>query len=902
MYGGPAQLKYKKRVTARLIVASRLSGKPIDGNAPANSIFAKEMLDSETFHNIKLGRDGWNRARLALTEFNAELKLAFLKNPFSVALDDVAAYVLQAKSLIYTAFIDDPQHAAIAKRVKIDVHSFENEHVIGNEDEIIYKYKDKCKVKEALRKKRIDEKIAVEIVRDPKNLKKYVDMCTGYEKVAAFLSKKYVKKTYKPRKPQIAGVERTGRAVVTRRLGPRPPPGVAEFIAARKNADGRSSGSSSSSSSAGSSSSSSSRPQAATTTTRASRSRNQTALPPPAPKPLLSTAEILSTKQHLWGDRSRREQPKSIYRSLGRGGGAVLVQAPTIQPTYLERETWSRDETRTLLMGVSCGKNFVEIASRLPLRDNQDCSYKMTNLKRKYKNDRKAIIRAFLTKAEIASAKQFKKSGSSVAPVEAALPRSARKRTQRVQLNYKEASSGDEDDSVSESDSDFEGGDESDESDESFDSADDGVVNLSSDDSDSDDELDDEDQQQSGTDEDGDDVSFVEVVQPKKKITAAAFKPVRGRVSKNGNYNKDPVSEEEEYDARDASKAEVVQSKKKIATTAFRPVKGRASLSGNYDSDLESEEEDYDVSDASGVEVIQPKKQLKKLPSKPVKKRASKSGNYDSDLESDEEEYDASDVEVVQQRKQIKKSQVKSVRGKAGKRSNYDRDSESDDGNYEEDDESDIEVQQQQRQVKRQPPKAAKGKASKHSDYSMDTDSDDNDEDLSDVEVLLRQNQIMKAPLKSAKRKASSRRRYNDEDSASDEEPRYSESSDVEGDESGNYCNPNDFADDDLDNSDNPVSDEEQPSRQKPYRLKKKARVVRPPRKSTRDNWSKRDSESVIRGKRDGLSMDEIVQSLQDSVRTAVQCNDHWKTKWKQAKGKTNEEKQRNCKKSLKEN
>ena len=42
-------------------------------------------------------------------------------------MDDAAAYVIKCKSLIYSSFVEDSQHFAIAKSIKADIFAFENE-------------------------------------------------------------------------------------------------------------------------------------------------------------------------------------------------------------------------------------------------------------------------------------------------------------------------------------------------------------------------------------------------------------------------------------------------------------------------------------------------------------------------------------------------------------------------------------------------------------------------------------------------------------------------------------------------------------------------------------------------------------------------------------------------------
>ena len=42
-------------------------------------------------------------------------------------MKDTAAYVFKCKSLVYSSFVEDSQHFAIAKSIKADIFAFENE-------------------------------------------------------------------------------------------------------------------------------------------------------------------------------------------------------------------------------------------------------------------------------------------------------------------------------------------------------------------------------------------------------------------------------------------------------------------------------------------------------------------------------------------------------------------------------------------------------------------------------------------------------------------------------------------------------------------------------------------------------------------------------------------------------
>ena len=71
-----------------------------------------------------------------------------------------------------SSFVEDSEHSAIAKSISADIVAFKNEEVEENE---VAKYRscDKGKVKEAVRKKRVDIFVSADkIITDATNLKK----------------------------------------------------------------------------------------------------------------------------------------------------------------------------------------------------------------------------------------------------------------------------------------------------------------------------------------------------------------------------------------------------------------------------------------------------------------------------------------------------------------------------------------------------------------------------------------------------------------------------------------------------------------------------------------------------------------------------------------------------------
>ena len=105
----------------------------------------------------------------------------FLADPNKIAMEDTAAYVTKCKSLIYCSFVEDSQHSAIATSIKADINAVENEGDRVEHDVAKYRSRHKGKVKEAVRKKRVDTIISAnKIVANAANLKKYVERRTTY--------------------------------------------------------------------------------------------------------------------------------------------------------------------------------------------------------------------------------------------------------------------------------------------------------------------------------------------------------------------------------------------------------------------------------------------------------------------------------------------------------------------------------------------------------------------------------------------------------------------------------------------------------------------------------------------------------------------------------------------------
>ena len=96
-------------------------------------------------------------------------------------MKDSAAYVIKCKSLVYSIFVEDSQHSAITKSIKADINAVENEGDRVEHDVAKYRSRHKGKVKEAVRKKRVDTVVSADkIVANAANLKKYVEPRTTY--------------------------------------------------------------------------------------------------------------------------------------------------------------------------------------------------------------------------------------------------------------------------------------------------------------------------------------------------------------------------------------------------------------------------------------------------------------------------------------------------------------------------------------------------------------------------------------------------------------------------------------------------------------------------------------------------------------------------------------------------
>ena len=120
----------------RSIVGTRLTLPPAQrASDEVVGDFAKEMLTSENFHNIKLADDAWDREKRAGSKFNASVKQVFLANNENVvAFADQTAYVMRGMTLGYAAM--NAVDKEVAKAVKAGLLRFELEE--ESKDDAVY--------------------------------------------------------------------------------------------------------------------------------------------------------------------------------------------------------------------------------------------------------------------------------------------------------------------------------------------------------------------------------------------------------------------------------------------------------------------------------------------------------------------------------------------------------------------------------------------------------------------------------------------------------------------------------------------------------------------------------------------------------------------------------------------